>query len=300
MTISIITSMYNRKPEVLEIITNLLLPSLLNNGRSSMELIIIDDCSPLKDATGTIIERYLPVLEDRFGNVIFVRNEANLGWTGSINKGIYMAGGKRLIIANDDVYFPSRSIERLAITLDRPEGYLIAGPITNASTAWSFQYCRQAPSLKSNSPAEIEKLEKFSLWLREKMRDRIITTNNLCGFCFAADSQLLKKIGGLEEKYKHGYFEDTDLIQRIAKEYGEEKIAINLEVFVGHGGVSGTSRTMLQEPFKMAKALIANGIKYASCWGYQKLLKRIVFGIRSQLTGKGTISELLPPGKINL
>lgn len=100
-------------------------------------------------------------------------------------------------------------------------------------------------------------------------------------------------MGGFEEKYKNCYFEDTDLIQRIARDYGEKTIAVNLEVFVNHGGVKGTSRTMLQQPLKMARVLAANGIKYANDWGYWKLLKRISFGIQSQLSGKGTISELL-------
>lgn len=200
MTISVITSMYNRKSEVLEIITNLLLPSLLNNGSSNTELIIIDDCSPLKDETEALIGKYHRDLKCKFGNVIFTRNKSNLGEIRSINKGMYMAEGKRLILANDDLYFPRNSIERLAATLDEPEGYLIAGPITNASSSWSFQYCRQAPTLKSYSPAEIEKLEQFSLWLHERMRGRRKTTDNLCGFCFAADSQLLKKIGGVRRK----------------------------------------------------------------------------------------------------
>lgn len=299
MTISIVTSMYNRKPEVLEIIANLLLPSLLNNGGSDAELIIIDDYSLLKAETKALVEKYLPALKSRFGNVIFTRNESNLGWTASINKGIYMAGGKRLIVANDDLYFPLNSVERLAETLDSPEGYLIAGPITNNQGVWTFQYCRQAPTIKSYAPTEIEKLEKFSSWLWTKMKGERMVIPSLSGFCFATDSILLKKMGGFEEKYRHGYYEDADLIQRIARKYGKNAIAANLEVFVGHGGVRGASRTMLQEPFKLARALLVNSFKYANTWGYWKWIRGIISGFRSQLSGKGTISELLPK-RVNL
>lgn len=292
-TISIITSMYNRNPQILETIDNLLIPSLLSNGNSEMELIIIDDCSPLEDATGNLIGKHFQTLKEKFGNVIFTRNESNLGFAKNFNTGLYKAGGERIILANDDLYFPLNSIARLVQTLDEQEGYLIAGPITNASGAWSFQYCKQAPLLSSYEPAEIVELEKFSLWLYEKMRGQIMTTDNLCGFCYATDAAFLRELNGFDEKYGHGFFEDTDLIQRIAKEYGKSKIAINMEVFVGHGGVKGSSQTMSQELLKMNYYFFANAIKYANRWGYWKLLRRIVYGIQSQ-TGKGTISELLP------
>jgi O-antigen biosynthesis protein len=258
-----------------------------------MELIIMDDFSPLEKETKEVVEKYFCGLKSKFGNVIFTRNQANLGFAKSFNRGIKMARGEKLIIANDDLYFPANSIERLARTLDEQEGYLIAGPITNANTSWSFQYCKQAPKLKAFTQKEIEKLELFAKWLYETMKDRRMATNNLCGFCFAADSAYLKDIGGFNEKYGYGFYEDTDLIQKTVKQHGVEKIVINLEVFVGHGGVKGASGTMLQEPLKMVQALVVNGFKFANDWGYGKLLRRIIYGIRSQVSGKGTISELL-------
>jgi GT2 family glycosyltransferase len=291
---SVITSMNNRRKETLDVIENLLLPSLIQNGNANMELIIIDDFSPLENETREVVERYLCGLEFKFGNVVFTRNQANLGFAKSFNRGIKMARGEKLIIANDDLYFPSNSIEKLSQTLDEQEGCLIAGPITNANTSWSFQYCKQAPKLKAYTHKEIEKLELFAKRLAETMKGRRMATDNLCGFCFAADSTYLKDIGGFNEKYGYGFYEDTDLIQRTVRQYGIEKIVINLEVFVGHGGVKGASGTMLQEPLKMVQALVVNGFKYANDWGYGKLLKRVVYGLRSQLSGKGTISELLP------
>jgi O-antigen biosynthesis protein len=292
-TISVVISMYNRRQEVLEVIEKLLLPSLLSNGRSYMELVVLDDCSSLKKATEAVIIKSLPDLKKIFGNVIFSRNKSNLGFARSYNRGIDMAGGKIIIVGNDDLYFPLHSIERLARALKSPKQYLIAGPITNASGTASFQYCRQAPLIQSYAPEKLVKLERFSSWLHKKMRGRRMTTDNLCGFCFAADADLLKELGGFDERFGYGFFEDTDLIQRIARQYGQERIAIDLGVFVGHGGTQGASRTMVQQPLKAQWALIANGIKYARRWGYRKLLERMAIIVLSQF-GKGTISELLP------
>jgi GT2 family glycosyltransferase len=296
--ITIISSMYNRSLEVLEVIDKLFLPSLLENGGADRELILIDDCSPLKIETEAIIRKHLPELERRFGKVVFAQSETNRGFAGSFNKGLVLAHGKKIIITNDDVYFPPGSVGKLATTLDEQAGCLIVGPITNASTAWSFQYCRQAPTIKSYEAEEIAKLTQFSKRLAAAMAGRRMATDNICGFCFAADTNFLRLIGGFDENYAYGFFEDTDLIQRVAREFGAERIAINLAVFVGHGGIKGSSRSMLQHPLKAQLALIINGIKYANRWGWGKLLRRVIFGTRSQLTGKGTISEFISGNEV--
>ena len=292
--VSIVISMHNRKPEIIEVMDHLLFPSLLNNGGLDIELILLNDCSSLKNETETLVGKYLPRLNEIFGKVIFSSSPANLGFAGSYNRGIFMARGKYVVVANDDLYFPKNSIRSLVKTLEGPEGYLIAGPITNASSSWSYQYCKQAPLILGYSSEEVAKLDAFAFWLDRNMYGRKVQTDNLCGFCFVADSYTLKAVGGFDERYKYALYEDTDLIQKIIRDHGKEKIVVNLEVFVGHGGVKGSSGTILQQPVKMACALVVNGIKYANNWGYWKLLRRIVFGMRSQITGGGTISELFP------
>lgn len=294
MKVSIVISMYNRGREVLETIDYLLFPSLLSNGDNDTELILLDDGSPLKEETEALMAKYLPLLREKFGRVLYRRSEKNLGFAKSYNRGLSLATGNKVIIANDDLYFPRESIKRLVKTLDEAEGYVIAGPITNANTSWSFQYCKQAPRVVDYTLVEKEKLELFAKWLGERMDGKRIQTENLCGFCFVARTNALKKIGGFDEGYRHAYYEDTDLIQRIAKKFGEKKIAICMDVFVGHGGIRGTSRSVLQRPIRGAYALLINGFRYANTWGYGKWFKRLVYGTLSQLTGRGTVSELLP------
>lgn len=289
---TIITSMHNRNKNVLEIIDNLFFPSLLNNGSKEMELILIDDYSPLKIETEKIVAKYLPNLKNVFGSVIFKRNTLNLGFAKSYNRGINMAKGKYLLIVNDDVYFPMNSIKKLTDTLSEPGNYGLAGPITNTPNSWSFQYCKQAPRIKSYSQETIKKIEQFSIWLAEKMKEKRMPTENLSGFCFAIDAVLFKKMGGFKENYKYGYFEDTDLFRRINNEYGKEKIVINMEIFIVHGGVGGSSATFTQQPLKTVYYFLTNSLKYGKKWGYGNLIKRIIYGLRSR-SGKGTISELL-------
>ena len=289
---SVITSMYNKNKEVLETIDKLFIPSLINNGDKDTEVIIIDDCSPLKKETENIINKHLPLLKDAFGSVLFIRNESNLGFAKSFNRGINIATGKNLLITNDDVYFPVGSIQKLVSTLSESDHYAMVGPISNNQELWSFQYCKQAPKLKSFSAEETNRLESFSLRLASLMHGQRKIVKNLCGFSFAADAAFLKSLGGFSEKYKHGYFEDTDLVQRINHSYGFKKVVINMEVFISHGGPDGASQSFKQLPIKMITSLIVNSFKYANTWGYETLLERYIYGVGSQ-SGKGTISELL-------
>lgn len=102
------------------------LASALVQSRAADEIIVIDDASP--DGTAGIIEKFIAEHPDR--TIRFVRNERNLGVTGSFTKAISMASGDILIsMAGDDISAPSR--------VERCVAHLVAHPyamavITNA------------------------------------------------------------------------------------------------------------------------------------------------------------------------
>lgn len=292
---TIVVSMYNKNFEVLEIIDKLFFPSLLRNRNKNTGIIIIDDGSPLQKETGNLINKYMRSLLKAFCFVRFVRNPKNLGFAKSYNRAIKMVRTKYIMVVNDDLYFPHGSIKRLLNSLNEPANYGMVGPISNNKTLWTFQYTKQAPSIKSYAEEELKKLEKFSTWLSLiKQGERKTTSHYLCGFCFAAKTDFIKEFGGFDENYLFGGFEDTDLSRKIIQKYGNEKIAIIKDVFVGHGGPKGNSISLLQEPEKMAHFMMMNSIKYLKRWGIKEYLKVLVFGLIRQITGKLTISSELP------
>jgi len=292
---TLVVSMYNREHEVLEIIDKLFFPSLLRNGSKNVAIIIIDDASPLRKETHNLVMKYYNEMGNLFFNVRFIRNEKNLGFAKSYNRGIQMVRTKYILIANDDLYFPLGSIKRLINTLEEPAGYGLVGPIANNSTIWSFQYAKQAPTIKSYEKEELERLEKFSTWLSLiKKGERKITDHHLCGFCFACKTDFLKEFGGFDESYEFGQFEDTDLVRRVIEKYDMKKVTIIKDVFIGHGGPKGNSRSLLQEPKKMFHYGTVNGYKYLKRWGVGRYLRILIFGLISQFTGKLTISSELP------
>jgi GT2 family glycosyltransferase len=104
----------------------------------------------------------------------------------------------------------------------------------------------------------------------------------------------MNEMGGFDEQFAYGLYEDTDLVQRVVKRYGKDKIVINPEVFVAHGGPGGSSVTVRQEPWRFAYYAWVNSLKYARRWGYRALLGRLAYGMVSQTTGRGTVSDQLP------
>ena len=102
------------------------LASALVQSRAADEIIVIDDSSP--DGTADVIEKFIG--EHPGSAIRFVRNERNLGVTGSFTKAISMASGDILIsMAGDDISAPNRA--------ERCVAHLIAHPcamavITNA------------------------------------------------------------------------------------------------------------------------------------------------------------------------
>ena len=84
------------------------LASALVQSRAADEIIVIDDASP--DGTAGVTEKFIG--EHPGSAIQFVRNERNLGVTGSFTKAISMASGDILIsMAGDDISAPSR-VER--------------------------------------------------------------------------------------------------------------------------------------------------------------------------------------------
>jgi len=288
---SIIMSMYNGKKHIIEVIDNLFFPSILNNASSDKELTIIDDFSSLKKETKAVVDKYLPDLRKKFGNVIFERNEKNYGFGKSYNRGINLAEGKNLIVTNDDIYFPLGSIDSLVDTLSENENYGLVGPITNEKSVFTYQYCKQAPIIKDYSKKEIKLIETFSDFVKRLMKDQRIVTDSISGFCFATKSEVIKEIGDFDEIFGYGLCEDADFSKRVNQQYS---LIINPEIFVYHGGIGGkTASSLMQHPIKTAYTYIINLFKYANKWhDYKGTLKQVGEGMYRSKTGKRTVSEL--------
>ncbi len=287
MTTSIVTSMYNKMHYKIELLDFMLFSSLLSNASSDKELIILDDCSPLEKETKHLVEKYLPELKQKFGNVVFQRNPSNFGFSKSFNRGIELANGENLLITNDDVYFPAATIDSLILTLQSSPDYGMVGPITNQKSCWTYQYCRQAPKIRDYSGGELKRIEDFAQFIRRLAGKKIIETDVVFGFCFALKREVIEEAGVFDESFVFGSFEDTDFARRVAEKY---KLIVDTSVYIHHGGLEGTHSSFNQHTLKSAVSFVANAYRHGKKWGHAKTAHHILRGLY-RTTGRNTISE---------
>lgn len=261
---SILVSMYNKNPKIIEILDKMMFPSLLKNGSKDREIIILDDRSPLADETKKLIEKYLSRLRNCFGKVVFSVNSKNLGFGGSYNRAMSLASGENFIITNDDVYLPEHSIDYFEKRLDSDKNIGLVGPITGWK-AGTYQYCEIAPKISSYSKSEFQKIEDFSKEIRILMeQEPLKKTYFITGFCFATRNNIMKELNGFDERFGFGHIEDTDLIRRVSQKYDT---VIDPSIYIHHGGIEGGSNSILQHKWKVIKYRIINTLKYLKKWG---------------------------------
>jgi glycosyltransferase involved in cell wall biosynthesis len=94
---SIVCVTYNQENLITEC-----LDSIAGQDYRRIELILCDDCST--DRTAQVVEEWLEKQRDRFENLIFLKNEENLGISATHDRGLRAASGKYLkYIAGDDI-----------------------------------------------------------------------------------------------------------------------------------------------------------------------------------------------------
>lgn len=107
--VSIILLTYNQEQYVKDA-----LQSILDQDYNNLEIIISDDCS--LDATPNIIRTFI---QEHFSgrNVLFNRNEQNIGLIGNCNKAIELSHGEYIVLAaGDDISLSNRvsiSVEKI-------------------------------------------------------------------------------------------------------------------------------------------------------------------------------------------
>lgn len=287
---SLVVSMFNASPETIKIIEKLFLPSVLRNASSKMQLVIVDDGSPLYRETKEVIDTFQNDLMAKMGDVVYFRNEENLGFAASYNKGMERADGKVLLVTNDDIYLPEGSVKSMINVLRLYSGAGAVGPVSNST--WTFQNTTLFGRIKDYSPQEFERIEAFAVWLRKVMvgKTQEITREkgDLSGFCFALDREVLEQTGYFDTRYKCGMFEDVDFFQR-ARDYGY-RLIIDEATFVEHGGPEGSGVSLNQIPLRRTWAAILNGIKYANKWHRYLDFPRYLARARDQGSGLMTIT----------
>jgi len=269
--------------------TRFCLPALVRHTRRPWELIVIDNGST--DGTGI----YLAGVQDVAQVPVTVMSNArNLGFPAAINQGLKAARGDYLVLLNNDAVVTDGWLNQLTSLAemdselttkntkdtkgengrgDRQRMRIgMAGPMSNYASP---------PQLVENLPyANLEEMHAFARRWREEHRGQWFTVGKLSGFCLLMKRAVYEAIGGLDEQFGLGLFDDDDLAER-ARRAGFE-LAVAHDLFVHHYG----SRTFQANGIHTERLLQENSDKFAHKWGLPVVGQRVILRPWAQ-GGKG-------------
>ncbi|MFP4573791.1 MAG: glycosyltransferase [Desulfobacterales bacterium] len=182
--------------------------SVLEKTTMPFRLILLDDCSP--------DERIWPLLKsyaDAHGHVRAERNERNLGYTATINRGCRLAGNADVVLLNSDTIVTRKWLEKLGTCAVSVPHAATVTPLSNAAGAFSLP-----ENNKVNDLPEFMGIDDMA-GLVEKLSPRSrpqVPTGN--GFCMYITRRALDQVGFFdEESFPNGYGEENDFCMRAVK-----------------------------------------------------------------------------------
>lgn len=225
------------------------LESVLRHTRRPYELVLVDNGST--DGTPA----YLAEIQGRAGpsRVEVIRNDSNRGFAGGCNQALARARGDYVVFLNNDTIVPPGWLDGLVAWAlsDWPTVGLV-GPVAN--------YSRPPQQIAVDYVDQVG-IDAFAARRRRDFAGKALAVERLTGFCLLTRREVLAKIGGFDEDYGVGFFEDDDLSVR-ARQAGY-KLLVALEVFVHHYG----SRTFAGLGVDCQKQLHDNFERFRNKWG---------------------------------
>jgi len=232
--------------------TRICLESVLRHTRPPYELVLVDNAS--NDGTAV----YLDEVAARTGpaRVEIVRNAMNLGFAAGCNQALARARGRYLVLLNNDTIVTEGWLDGLvAWSLDDWPKVGLVGAVSNAAAP------PQQVEIDYEDPA---KAGEFAARRCREFAGRAVTVERLTGFCLLIRREVLDQVGGLDESYGLGFFDDDDLCVR-AREAGFQ-LLLALNVFVHHFG----GRTFAGLGIDCRRQLEENFARFRAKWGPER------------------------------
>ncbi len=228
--------------------TKACLSSLEANTRYlDWELILVDNAST--DGSREFLADYAA------GNVRarLVQNDENLGFAAGNNRGLEVATGDYLVLLNNDTYVTRGWLPDLVRHLRKNPKLGLIGAVTNNignEAKIDIDY------------ADMEEMEKAAYRHTSSHPRQALDVGVVAFFCVGMPRTLFEMIGGLDERFGLGFFEDDDYCRRVRQ--AGYRIAIAEDVFVHHhlsASFDALGRKRRQALFDRNKAL------YEEKWG---------------------------------
>ena len=229
--------------------------SIILHTNEQYEIIIVDNAS----TDGSV--KYLNFIQSRYDNIKAVFNNKNIGFSAANNQAAKYARGKYLMILNSDVIVPRGWLSNLINSLNSDIKIGAVGTLSN-----SISGRQQIDITYSNEDEYIE----FAKTIMKKNKGKVLPRRRLAGFAILIEKKLYDEIGGFDESYKLGNFEDDDFSLKITnKKY---LLMVDESLIIHHYG----SQSFKLNNIDYSKSLNQNERIFKSKWPnikYNELLE---------------------------
>lgn len=207
MELSIIITSY-RNPELLKVCIDSIKKKYTG---TDYEIIVSDSATEEKTAM---------MMRDDYADVKFLPSQKNIGFSGTVNRGLENAQGKYVLILNGDIIVKNGAIEKMLAHLQaHPEIGIIGPQLLN------FNDSLQLSTFRFYSPLTILYRRTIfgEFWFAKKHLDWFAMKNFdgksikevdwMMGSSLMAPRKAIDEVGPMDDRFKM-YFEDTDWCRR--------------------------------------------------------------------------------------
>lgn len=209
-------------------------------------LFVINDYSPNK-LLGTALREL-----EKLHNFTLFENESNLGFVGTVNRGMSQSDDNDVVLLNSDTITPNYWLDQLVEAAYTDPIIGTATPFSNNATICSYpNFCQDNEIF---ADLDVDSLNRITY---EANGTRVIDIPTAHGFCMFIKRAVLDEVGLFDtQKWGKGYAEENDFSLRAEKHGWRNVLAAG--TFVQHlGSVSFSSNT---EEFIRKNLKILNGI----------------------------------------
>ncbi|MFD0672167.1 glycosyltransferase family 2 protein [Cohnella sp. GCM10027633] len=191
--------------------------SVIRHTSEPYEFVFVDNGS----SDGT--QQYL----EEIPGATVIRNESNRGFAAACNQGMTAASGTHIVLLNNDTIVTPAWLKTLLACMDRDPSIGIVGPVSN----------NVAPIQRVHAPVTPATLDPFAEQWRMIHANAGFYAHRLIGYCMLFRRELLDAIGGMDERFFPGNYEDDDF--SIRARISGKRLWVARDAFIYHEG-SGT------------------------------------------------------------
>ncbi len=219
--------------------------SILAYTKISYEIIVVDNAS---------IDDTVNLISHNYPEIKLIKNDKNLGFPIAVNQGINKALGDYVLILNNDTIVADGWLERMIEVAESENNIGMVGPISN-----------EVSGLQKDNEANYRSIKEMPLYAERvsvKNKGEVFHFPRIAFLCTLIKKEVIEKIGGLDERYSPGNFEDDDYCLRT--QLAGYKTVIAKDVFIHH---FGSKSFKADGENKYAERLEINKKVFVDKWG---------------------------------